>query len=297
MELEGLDGRDAADSLDPGPAGLGPADREPPSGESPPDEGPLSPKSEPAARNPGDEAHGGQDPDRARFLKSLLDGSEDSVPRKVELDLDGIFDEAKKEAESLSPDSTHPMTEAPLPEEPPVFSDEPAPPPEPLSEPHVRKVSRYKLLFLVVPIAVGLAGLIAAWHIFFRSPPQMEVEQSPLAPAALVEERPPAPGEMTLGKFFLDLGQETGQGLVVEMEIILHYGDAPDALLIDGHMVEIRDLIYRLAKDRGPGILSDPAVRRQLQADLLSTLNALPHFGTGAEPRLTYVQISLMRRM
>jgi hypothetical protein len=62
-------------------------------------------------------------------------------------------------------------------------------------------------------------------------------------------------------------------------------------------MTLIRNTIYLLLKAVGPSILGDPEVRRQYQADLLQTLNNLDAFKTDpANPRLTYVQISLLSR-
>jgi hypothetical protein len=47
----------------------------------------------------------------------------------------------------------------------------------------------------------------------------------------------------------------------------------------------------------GPPLLTDPEVRRRLQADLLETLNSLDALRSDpADPRLTYVQISLLSK-
>jgi sulfur carrier protein ThiS len=70
------------------------------------------------------------------------------------------------------------------------------------------------------------------------------------------------PGEMTLARFVASLGQGP-ESVVVEMEIILHYHDAPDEALIKGEMTLIRNTVYLLLKEAGPAILGDPEVRRR----------------------------------
>jgi flagellar basal body-associated protein FliL len=240
----------------------------------------------------------GDDQSRNDFLKSLMDGENDAVPQKVELDLDGIFDQARKEAEQLSPEATHLPVEAPKP-------DEPAPDPSPeadlaaeaaLSPAEVKKVARYKMLIVLGTLGVVVLGMLfALYRIFFRSaPPAPQVRPFVVEPDTLLSARAPIPGEMPLGRFYLTLG-EAPDSVVVEMEITLHYHDSPDAPLISGEMTLIRDLIYRLTKPLGPALLTDPDVRRQLQADLLQTLNNIEALRSDpADPRLTYVQISLL---
>jgi hypothetical protein len=241
------------------------------------------------------------DVDRTRFLESLMEDGE-KVPRKVELDLDGIFSQAQKEAEKLSPDSTHSPETPPL---PPMETDPdmPAPPPEPLSEPKVRKVSKFKLLFLLLPIIVGaLALMFGIYEIFIKSPPKVETPLIVLDPDA---KRELVPGEMTLQSFYFTLegSEEDPSPAVTELEIILHYHDQDDVALINDNLVTLRDMIFRIAKANGKTLLSDPDLRRKLQADLLSTLHEQPflknHKGAdGEESRvLTYVQISRLRKV
>jgi flagellar basal body-associated protein FliL len=259
----------------------------------------VPPRHEPA--DPGPKADGGggaiEKVDRTRFLESLGDGG-DAVPQKVELDLDGIFDQARKEADELKPDSTSMPVTAPLPEDPDDYA--PAPPPEPLAAPTVRKVSKFKLLFLIVPVAVGALGLLFGIYQIFLKDRDGAPEPAPgvvITPEALVDTREPVPGEMPLGRFMLTLDASGGEGpAVAQMEIILHYHDTGDERVIRANMVFLRDAIFRITKSRGAGILKDPAQRRQLQADLLATLNELPAFRTDQEHRcLTYVQISLLK--
>jgi flagellar basal body-associated protein FliL len=237
--------------------------------------------------------------DRTRFLESLMEDG-DNVPQKVELDLDGIFDQARKEADELTPDSTRTPVTAPLPQDQELDPDMPAPPPEPLKEPTARKVSKFKLLFLVVPVALGALGLLfGIYQIFIKSPPPPPAPELVISPQALRDTRDPVPGEMTLGRFTLTLDAAGGEGpAVAELEIILHYHDTLDERVIRANMIYLRDVIFRIAKSRGAGILKDPAQRRQLQADLLATLNDLPHFRTDQEHQfLTYVQISVLKRV
>jgi flagellar basal body-associated protein FliL len=104
------------------------------------------------------------------------------------------------------------------------------------------------------------------------------------------------PGELALGRFYMTLGEDQEHAFV-EMEITLHYQDAPDLEIIKAENTLIRDIIYRLTKPLGPTLLTDPEIRRQLQADLLVTLNNIEALrGDPEEPRITYVQISLLSR-
>jgi hypothetical protein len=258
-------------------------------GELPPDS-----RGKEAPGIPKDPGEAGHEVDRTRFLESLLEDGE-KVPRKVELDLDGIFTQAKEEADKLSPDSTHPPVKAPSPGD-----DVPAPPPEPLSEPKVRKVSKFKFLVLIAPIVVGVLGLgIGVYEIFLKSPPKVE---EPLIVIDPDFKKEPVPGEMTLERFYLTLEDpDDVEPAVAELEIILHYRDAPDAGTIDANRVALRDMIFRITKATGKPVLTDSSVRRQLQADLLTTLNELPYLKeeteNGARGILTYVQISRLRKI
>jgi flagellar basal body-associated protein FliL len=107
----------------------------------------------------------------------------------------------------------------------------------------------------------------------------------------------PEPGEVALAPFKMTLEGAEGETAVAQIDFIIHYSDRPDGELIKENIVEVRDIFYRITKARGPQLLSDSAVRRKLQADLLSTINDMPPFKTEGEPRVTYVQISLLRKM
>jgi flagellar basal body-associated protein FliL len=242
---------------------------------------------------------GVDDQSRADFLKSLMDGDGDAVPQKVELDLDGIFDQARKEAEKLSPDATSLPVEAPEPE-----SETAPPPPEehidlaPLSAGGVKKVARYKMLIVLSTLGVVvLCTLFALYRIFFRTvPPPPQTRPFVVEPDPLTSSRVPIPGEMPLGRFYLTLG-DPQNAVVVEMEITLHYHDSFDAPIILREMTLIRDIIYRLVAPLGPELLTDTGVRRGLQADLLQTLNNIEALRSdAADPRLTYVQISALTK-
>ena len=228
-----------------------------------------------------------------------MEGDGDVVPQKVELDLDGIFDQARKEAEQLSPDATHQPVDAPAPE------PEAAPPPAeevmdlaPLSSDGIRKVARYKMLIVLATLGVVVLGtLFALYRIFFKTVPQAPaVRPFVVEPDSLLASRAAMPGEMPLGRFFLTLG-EASEAVVVEMEITLHYHDSPDAPIIVREMTLIRDIVYRLTESFGPSLLTDSDVRRQLQGDLLQTLNNIEALRSDpADPRLTYVQITLLAK-
>ncbi|MDR1871603.1 MAG: flagellar basal body-associated FliL family protein [Deltaproteobacteria bacterium] len=241
------------------------------------------------------------DPNREGFLQSLGDldeVEEENVPKKVELDLDGIFNEAKKEAESLSPEATHFPEEAPT-DKPLEATEKPIPiTPETTGPSHPVKFARYKLFIFIGLIVVAVAGLgFGVYRIFLRSP----VEEPPPKEEFVIEDdlavvRVKTPGVFTLDRFYVSLGEEPDK-TVVEMEIILHYQDEPVVEVIKTEMVMIRDLIYRLTKSMSPSMLTEMDERRQLQANLLTTLNSLPSFMSDpADPALTYVQISLLKK-
>jgi flagellar basal body-associated protein FliL len=236
------------------------------------------------------------DQNRDEFLKSLADTEDENVPKKVELDLDGIFDEAKREADNLSPEATR------LPEEAPVQAgaaaeDVPLPPVD--STHQVVKVSRYKLGIFIGVIAVALTGLgFGVYKIFFNKPEVPVQAESLVIMDDLASTREKVPGVYPLERFYISLGQESEPDKVVaEMEIILHYQDDLAVDVIKNENIVIRDLIFRVTKSMPPTILNDLDERRQLQANLLSTLNNLDAFHNDPEnPVLTYVQISLLKR-
>ncbi|MDR2352936.1 MAG: hypothetical protein LBF22_07180 [Deltaproteobacteria bacterium] len=238
--------------------------------------------------------------DRTRFLESLLDGTEDTIPRKVELDLDGIFAEAKKEAEQLSPDSTHtPVTAPPLPPEE-KLPDEPVFAPEPFNPPTSKKISKLKLTMMLLPVVLGVGGLFfGIFQIFFKEVPQPDPLDLLIIQSPLDRHKEPIPGEFTLASFYMTLESNDGSPPVVaEMEIILHYQDTQYSVLLEDNLVELRDVIFRISKAQGKHLLSDPTLRRQLQANLLRTLNELPFLKADQENQvLTYVQISLLRQV
>jgi flagellar basal body-associated protein FliL len=231
---------------------------------------------------------------KSDFLKSLDDDDESDLPKKVELDLDGIFSEAKREADNLSPEATHSPEDAPLPTEPAISLE-----PDPLAKPHTVKVAHYKLFIFIGVIFLAVSALgYGAYRIFFQKP----------APSAgpppidysleddLATTRPKNPGVFTLERFYVNLGSETS-GTVVEMEILLHYKDDSVADVIRAEMTVVRDLIYRLTRSTPPSVLTELDERRRLQANLLRTLNNLPAFsGDPADPDLTYVQIGLLKK-
>jgi flagellar basal body-associated protein FliL len=225
-----------------------------------------------------------------------MDG-DDALPQKVELDLDGIFDQARKDAERISPDATSQPVEAPLPEE--ALEPEDEIDAAPLAQPTVKKVPKYKMFIVLGTLGLVVLGMaFAVWRIFIRSA-STAPQSRPfvVAPDPLTYSREPMPGEMPLERFYISLSDGAEAAAVVEMEIILHYRDTPDAALIASEIILIRDLIYRLAKATGPALLSDQDVRRQLQADLLHTLNNIDALRSDpVDPRLTYVQISLLGR-
>ncbi|MDR1488015.1 MAG: hypothetical protein LBT62_08520 [Deltaproteobacteria bacterium] len=250
----------------------------------------ISPRAQRSNRSSVNNNEGDQG--RADFLKSLLDG-DSPVPQKVELDLDGIFDQAKKEIEELSPDATHQPVTAPLPE-PPDEEEVIDPNPFLTETPTVKKVPKYKMAILAGTLVLVLLGLgWASYQIFFKTEPtapQMNLEPDPLTVAA------PVPGELALKRFLIDMTQDD-QSVVVELEIVLHYHDAADTLLIEREQTVIRDYIFRITKAAGPAILNNADLKKKLQADLLTTLNNISSLKSdSSEPKLTYVQISLLRK-
>jgi flagellar basal body-associated protein FliL len=236
------------------------------------------------------------DPARADFLKTLSDLDGEDVPKKVELDLDGIFNEAKREADNLSPEATR------LPEEaPPIEPEKEILVELPSQEPNLSgpiKFARYKILIFFSILGLAVAGLgFGAYQIFFKSPPQPKtVNEEYQPPSDLAQPLVKIPGVLTLERFYVSLGEEPNRTLV-EMEIILHYQDEPVAQILKNENVVIRDLIFRLTKTVDPSIVTEMEERRQLQANLLSTLNNLPQLHSDpTDPALTYVQISLLKK-
>ncbi|MDR0621948.1 MAG: hypothetical protein LBJ61_08740, partial [Deltaproteobacteria bacterium] len=237
------------------------------------------------------------DQDRSEFLKSLMEGEGDVVPQKVELDLDGIFDMAKKEAETISPDSTFQPVEAPAPEEPPAAKEDIIDTAPLNSASQIRKVARFKMFILLGTVSlVGLGLLVVLYTLFFRGAPEPIQVAPPIQADPLEAHREVISGEKNLDGFVITL-DDGDTPVVVEMNIILHYRDVADEPIIDSQINPIRDTIYRLTKYAGQALLTDSEKRVRFQADLLYTLNDLDRIKADPiNPRLTYVQISLLRR-
>jgi flagellar basal body-associated protein FliL len=265
--------------------------------------GPAGPEAAKAPASPAEapEADGvespGADPSRDEFLKSLIDTDQEDVPKKVELDLDGIFNEAKKEAENLSPEATRLPEEAPAAEKP-AAAPQPAPAPAADAKSKVVRVSRFKLGILVGLIAASLGGLVfGIYMIFFPKTPPAPVPPPPeIIRDDLAQTREKLPGTLPLDRFYITLGRDEA-AVVVEMEIILHYQDDLVVSVIQDDIVRIRDLIFRLTRASSPSILTEMEERRQLQANLLTTLNNLDILHSDPQnPALSYVQISLLKK-
>ncbi|MDR1297793.1 MAG: hypothetical protein LBO05_10580 [Deltaproteobacteria bacterium] len=237
------------------------------------------------------------DQGRADFLKSLMDGGSDAVPQKVELDLDGIFDQAKKEAENLSPDATRQPVEAPKPDE--VKEEEPADDIDvaPLNVgAQFKKVARVKMFILLGTLAVVAVGLLfAVYSIFIKGRQAPPPPPPPIAADPIDVPRELTPGERPLGPFFLIMN-EAEPAKVLEMQVILHYRDEVDAPLIEVSKAEISNQIFLYAKAEGQELLTDMDKRTAFQARMLEVLNALPSLRSDPlNPRLTYLQISMLR--
>jgi hypothetical protein len=234
---------------------------------------------------------------RADFLKSLMDGDSDAVPQKVELDLDGIFDQAKKEAENLSPDATRHPVEAPRPDE--VKEEEPADDIDvaPLNAgAQFKKVARVKMFILLGTLAVVAVGLLfVVYSIFIKGRQAPPPPPPPIAADPIDAPRELTPGERPLGPFFLIMN-EAEPAKVLEMQVILHYRDEVDAPLIEVNKAEISNQIFLYAKAEGQELLTDMDKRTAFQARMLEVLNALPSLRSDPlDPRLTYLQISMLR--
>jgi flagellar basal body-associated protein FliL len=228
-----------------------------------------------------------------------MDGDSDVVPQKVELDLDGIFDMARKEAETISPDSTFQPVEAPAPAPEPEHEQEAEvidTAPLNASAP-VKKVARFKMILVVATLSLIGLGLVFVVYTLLFNKPKAPVLPLPTYEADPIDtQRVPISGEMPLERFIIPMVDRESP-VTVEMALILHYRDQADESVLKAQEVQLRDISYRLAKEAGASLLTDTEARQRFQANLLATLNNIDQIKADPEnPRLTYVQISLLRR-
>jgi hypothetical protein len=103
------------------------------------------------------------------------------------------------------------------------------------------------------------------------------------------------PGEIPLSRFTIIM-DEVQPTKVVEMDIILHYRDEVDTPLVKANITSIHEAIYLYTKQEGQQLLTDMEKRTAFQAKMLDILNNIPALKTDpSNPRLTYMQISLLR--
>ena len=211
---------------------------------------------------------------------------EEPATKKVELDIEGIFLDDHEEPS----DSDGDMPDDGGPEEaPPVEAEAPPPaPPEAPAEEGKKKIPRLKLLLIVGPAVLILAALgLGAYKLFFAAEPE------PPPPPLVIDPRPPhrdpAPGDMELNPFYVNFPGSPNE-TIVEMQVVLHYPDLPNKMVIDEKMPVIRDIIFRITQSKGAQVISNGELQRSLRQELADQAN----LALGGE-HITYVQINQFR--
>ena len=215
-----------------------------------------------------------------------------SLPQKVELDIEGIFFDDLVAAtgqgdEPAAEEPAAPAEEAQAPAEETPAPDDPAqaPPPPPEAAPH-HKIPLAKLLILVLPTLAVLVVLGLVVHRLFihTPPPPPEVLVIDPAPSA----REPEPGEIPLKPFYINFAGEPE--VIVEMSAVLYYNDISDRELIEANLPSVREVIFRLTRNKGGQVVTNGGMQRALRQELRQAANE----ALGAEA-ISYVQLTQFR--
>lgn len=210
--------------------------------------------------------------------------------KKVELDIEGM--QFKEDEPPSEAPATPAATAAPEEKAPPKAA---APPPKeeaaaPEAGPKIRrKIPRLKLLLIVVPALLIVGGLIFGLLALFSEPDTSELPPPPPVFSPDLPPREAVLGEMRLESFYISFPGRSND-TIIELSLVLHYNDSPDALLIRGKMTDLRDIIYRVTQGRGSLIITDSELQRGLREELRERANAL----LGGD-YISYVQIDQIR--
>jgi len=220
------------------------------------------------------------------------DEAPEPLPQKVELDIEGGFLE---DLASMFPKDSRPeqpeaqdAPEAPKPAAPPPPKTAPAPKPaQPPLEPPPKPRSRLKFLALLPPILMLLGGLGWFAHQHFNQapppPPPVLVIDPTVPPRGELE-----PGEMLLKPFYINFAGQPET--IVEMTVMLYYNDTPDRELIEANLPVVREVVFRLTRNKGRQVVTNANLQRALRRELVKETNA----ALGAEA-VSYIQLTQFR--
>jgi flagellar basal body-associated protein FliL len=258
-------------------------------GEPAPEPAPAKGDDDKAEAQPGQ----GENQPEDESLESMF-GLGSPLPKKVELDIEGTFFEnlAAQETpaeilqESPSEEPAAQPEPAPADEEPPPAEPPPPVEPAPPEAPARHKIPLVKLLILALPALVVLAGLGWAIHrLFLYTPP-------PPPPILVIDPTVPAremePGALPLNPFYINFVGDPET--IVEMAVQLFYNDVPDRELVEANLPLVREIIFRLTKNKGNQVVTSGELQRALRRELLQAINA----ALEAEA-ISYVQLTQFR--
>ncbi|MDR2725718.1 MAG: flagellar basal body-associated FliL family protein [Candidatus Adiutrix sp.] len=208
------------------------------------------------------------------------------LPQKVELDIEGIDLDDLVAAVDPEDEPAAPAPEPPPPAQEPA-APAPAPePPPPEAEAHHHRIPLAKLLILVLPALVVLVGLGFVIHRLFIHTPPPPPEVLVIDPT--VPPREPEPGEVPLKPFYINFAGEPE--VIVEMSAVLYYNDISDRELIEANLPSVREVIFRLTRNKGGQVVTNGGIQRALRQELRQAANE----ALGAEA-ISYVQLTQFR--
>lgn len=207
--------------------------------------------------------------------------------KKVELDIEGMQFKADQPPAEEEPEEDPEEGEPEPPREAaPPKAEEPAAPEGPSLR---RKIPRLKLLLIVGPALLLLLGLVFGLMALFSDPEPVYVPPPPPDISPELPLREATAGEMRLESFYVSFPGRAND-TIIELSLILHYNDTPDALLIRDKLTPLRDIIYRVAQGKGSLIITDSTLQGVLREELRERANLL----LGGE-YISYVQIDQIR--
>ncbi|UQZ89944.1 hypothetical protein C4J81_12280 [Deltaproteobacteria bacterium Smac51] len=207
--------------------------------------------------------------------------------KKVELDIDGIFPDEDEEPSTEPEDEAAPEEEEEdIPEDVPAEEEEA----ENVEVELVRKkVPKIKLLLIIIPAVLILAGLVFGVYKLFIAKDEPEYVPPPLTISPNLPVREPHPGELRLESFYINFPGRPND-TIVEVSMVLHFEDTADELAIVDGLVTIRDIIYRITQSKGNQIITNSELQRALREELRTRAN----LALGGD-HVSYVQINQIR--